>query len=1080
MLNPANNHKHPNTALMKNLKQHIHGFKCILALTVAAAAAAHPALHAQDSAAPAAARPAALPKTQQTGGIDGRVYFPGQDRYLERVRVSIDGTDKVTFTDDSGTFHFFDIPAGTVKMTVFFTGFAPQSRIVTVEAGATTTTEINLSVSATNKGAGESENKEEVVQMQKFVVNGSREDLGAAIADQEQRYAPNMKTVVSTDEFGANPTGNIGDFLRNLPGVEVDIDEGGEARWANLSGAGAAYVPVQLGGFDFASASSEGLTDRRVQMQQFGMNNLTRLEVEFAPTPESPGDALGGRINMVPRKAFESKRAKFDFSTYLIMNSREFTLGQTPGPYYEKTKKTRPSWSFNYTNPVSKNFGFTISGAYNFSSIDDFSNSYTWRGISSGYGTSSGETYPAPNVANPYASPYISQYRYIVNTNINERTSAAITADWRLGRADRLSFGLQYAYMSSLAGYRGNQFTLNNGLDFTFTTVDHVDGNGYTRATAQARKKTVTTWMPTITYSHIGSLYRVEAGMGLSRSDLEYTDTNNGFFYSVNADRGNLRIVMDKNAGEITPHNIQTYDLSTGEPVDYHYMDQYVITQALARPAQNSEERRTYYANIRRDLSILGAPVSLKAGMNVAHRIRDDANQYVGYQFTGADGIYPADSSYDRPNSTTTPATSDNDAAGFQETIPFTLAGKLTGLGDFEFLNNALVYNLYAAHPSYFRVENLNSSATSSTHLEEIVSAGFLRGDVSFFNNKLYIVGGARFEQTHVTGEGSLHVPAANGVPAHYVARGAHNGADYSQWFPSVNVQYRSLDDRLVFRASWFKSIGRPGFGNYNGGVNLPSSSADPFTNYISVSNPRLKPWLANTLRGEITYYFATRGQLSVSAFTRDYTNYWQSFLYVVTDDVRVLYGLGPEYSSFFIQTQDNSPYKFTMRELTISYRQALAFLPSWAAGINVFAGMTWRTKSGVEAWRMTGSQFSPRSFKAGLSFNRNRPSSSNVVDRISANLNWAYRSRYRSNVYASSTTLEPGTREYGRSLVTMDFKMKFRMTRNLSLTAQIDNLLNRPYSAYEVVSPSTPGGPKLESIRSIGIRYTFGIDGSF
>lgn len=1054
--------------LMNILKQRARDLKFLVALSLVSVTGAYPEIYAQDAAEPAPET--AVPAPRGQGRIEGRVYVPTLDRFLENVRVTMEGTDKVSITDDTGTYFFDNVPAGSVKLTANFTGFDPQSRTVTVVAGAVASADIDL-MTAPQKTVG----KDDVVMMGKFVVVGNRETLGAAIADNEQRESITMKTVVSTDEFGMNPTGNIGDFLKNLPGVEVDADEGGESRWATLGGAGGSYVPVTLGGFDFASAASEGITDRRVQMQQFGMNNVARLSVSWAPTPQTPADALAGTIDMVPRKAFESKKPKFEFSTYLIMPERSFTLGRTPGPLYEESKKVKPSWKFNYTNPVSKNFGFTVSGGYSFSSSVDFVNGYTWRGISSGYGTFSGETYPAPssNYANPYSAPYISNYTFSVGDGYGERSTAAITADWRLGRNHRFSAGVQYAYYNNVFSTRGRQFTLNSiqATDLDLLTMEHVEGNGYIRASASARRKRVTTWMPTLTYNYIGSVWKADAGIGISLSDLTYTDTDDGFFRTVQADRGAVRIVIDKYLSEKIPHNIKTYvaglPMTPENEVDYHSMNEMVITQAVTRPAQNSSEARTYYANAERAMRIFGAPALIKAGVNVKHRITDQNNQNYNYQFLGADGIYPANSSYDRPNNTTTPATSDNEAAGFQETVPYTMAGKLTGLGDFEFLNNAMVYNIFTAHPSYFKRQESTSGLTASRHAEEVIAAGFLQGDIKLLNNKLIIVTGVRFEQTHAQGDGPLYTAETG-----YIVRGAHKSATYNGWYPSVNAQYKwGSKDQWIFRGSWFKTIGRPNYDIYNGGITLPTVGSDPFSNYISMPNPELKPWTAHTWRGDLSYYFTKRGYLSLVALTREYTNQHVNLLTPLTDDLRVKYGIGTMYDGYFVSTRTNSPYKFTYNELTFSYSQALVFLPSWAQGLSVRASVTWRTKSGREAYRQTGLAYVPRSYKASLSYNRGR---------VNANVNWGYRDRYVTNIFETDNYVEPGTRTYARRRLTMDIKTKIKITRSIFITAQVDNPFDQPYAEYEVVSPSTPGGAVMSSIRSNGPTYTFGIEGNF
>jgi hypothetical protein len=301
--------------------------------------------------------------------------------------------------------------------------------------------------------------------------------------------------------------------------------------------------------------------------------------------------------------------------------------------------------------------------------------------------------YPAPDVPNPYSAPYISAYTFAVSSYITERTSAAITADWRLGRVDRLSFGLQYAYMDQVYGSRTHQIVLGSAIDLDNTTMEHVEGTGYVRSPATSRKKITTTWMPTLTYRHLGSLWKIEAGAGWSRADLEYTDTSNGYFRYAAADRGTLKFIMDKAAGEKTPHNIEAYVAGTDTPVDYHLMNEYVITLAYTRPAKNYNEKRTYYANAQRGFMVFGAPLLVKAGLDIRHQITDQTSSgYMNYRYLGPDGVYPANTGYDRPFvNGTTPDASDNDAAGFEENFAYPQVSKLFGLGDFQFLNNALV-----------------------------------------------------------------------------------------------------------------------------------------------------------------------------------------------------------------------------------------------------------------------------------------------------------------------------------------------------------------------------------------------------
>jgi hypothetical protein len=69
------------------------------------------------------------------GTIEGRVINTRNGEYLEKARLTIEGTQLETFTDSSGQYRFSGVPAGPVKVRVFFTGLDVQSEPVLVTAG---------------------------------------------------------------------------------------------------------------------------------------------------------------------------------------------------------------------------------------------------------------------------------------------------------------------------------------------------------------------------------------------------------------------------------------------------------------------------------------------------------------------------------------------------------------------------------------------------------------------------------------------------------------------------------------------------------------------------------------------------------------------------------------------------------------------------------------------------------------------------------------------------------------------------------------------------------------------------------
>jgi outer membrane receptor for ferrienterochelin and colicin len=124
---------------------------------------------------------------------------------------------------------------------------------------------------------------------------------GAAIAINEQRFAPNIKNVIAADEFGPVADGNIGELLKFVPGVTLDYIDGAPMG-ISMSGVPADNVPVMMDGFNLASA--QNATNRKVELVNISTSTLSRIEVSYTPTPESPGMALAGSVNLVPRSAF--------------------------------------------------------------------------------------------------------------------------------------------------------------------------------------------------------------------------------------------------------------------------------------------------------------------------------------------------------------------------------------------------------------------------------------------------------------------------------------------------------------------------------------------------------------------------------------------------------------------------------------------------------------------------------------------------------------------------------------------------------------------------------------------------------
>jgi hypothetical protein len=178
----------------------------------------------------------ALAQSATTATLTGRVQNRDAGLYLNNARVSVEGTELQAFTNEAGEYRLAGVPAGQVRLRAFYTGLQAQIATVSAAAGGTVQQDFQL----TKTGASGSP---DAVVLDTFVVSNARETNADAIAINEQRFAANLKNVVSTESFGPIVQNNIGEFLKYLPGVDLDYVES-EARGPRLGGMEGQYVGV--------------------------------------------------------------------------------------------------------------------------------------------------------------------------------------------------------------------------------------------------------------------------------------------------------------------------------------------------------------------------------------------------------------------------------------------------------------------------------------------------------------------------------------------------------------------------------------------------------------------------------------------------------------------------------------------------------------------------------------------------------------------------------------------------------------------------------------------------------------------
>lgn len=224
---------------------------------------------------------------QSIGAITGKVNEATSGTALIGANVALLNSSIGASTDLQGNYTIPHVKPGTYQIKVSYLGYETKIMEVTVEANQTTV--INFSLS---------ENAEE---LESVVVYGQL-SRGQARALNEQKNAPNIKNVVSSDQFQLFPDRNAAETVARIPGVSISYDQG-EGEMVQIRGIGPQYNSLTVNG-QRIPAPDPG-AGRSVGLDLLNQDLMENIVVTKALTPDIDGDAIGGNINFQMKQAPE-------------------------------------------------------------------------------------------------------------------------------------------------------------------------------------------------------------------------------------------------------------------------------------------------------------------------------------------------------------------------------------------------------------------------------------------------------------------------------------------------------------------------------------------------------------------------------------------------------------------------------------------------------------------------------------------------------------------------------------------------------------------------------------------------------
>ncbi len=982
----------------------------------------------------------ALAQTAAPGVITGRVYNPNTGEYVRNAEIRVEETGQTAISEGGGEFRLAPVPAGKATLAVSYTGYRAPSAVLTVPAGGEVKHEFKLVSTADAAG-------DKVVRLGQFVVSTEREGQAKAIMD--QRNSMNVTNTVASDNFGDNAEGNVGEFLKHLPGVELDLFYG-EVRTVRLGGLGSEYTSVTMDGVALASVDANNSGSgaaRSFTMEMASLNSMESIEVSKTISADMDANAPAGTINLRTKRAFDRSGRRVSWQANVVAHSEAFNFKSSRGPDEDgMSRKIRPGGIIEFSDVfLNRRLGVVLN-------ISE-SNVYQEAMIASlGYNGTPTATDPRPLVFTTLNFQHAPRF--------NKRFATTLTSDYKISDALNVGASIVYNYTDLWTPQRTVIF--NAGARAAVTGTDPLlsfqsGPAGLVQANPVAVAKFGETFsvMPRFAYKR-GS-FELEGKFAYSDSTSWYDPL----------DRRNS--ARDMNTPQVTGVTFRAERTSLLKP-DFRFTQ--VAGPDIANganfssPAFTSNDgrfgRTTFYsAEVNAMLNTFkGLPVQWKTGVKSRHQIQKFEDDQLARRYdyapgggaavgTGAWANYRSPWNYD---------------LGMVDGSTTSLSGATVFMPDLRAIGD-----LYRSNPGDSR-QNWGANADNfyesfvarRRRYYERIDATYLMG-TSRINRDLTLRAGLRWEGTGTeANEADTRTPAemrAAGFPINAAGRATtipginyqflsqprvNRTGDYDNLFPSASLKYRLLRN-FEAHFGYSSTIRRPSYVNL-AGVWIVNDTALT----VTAPNPGLKPETAENYAARLAYYFEPVGQLAATFTQRSVKDL------IITDRLTAAefgYAGDDELVNYEFITFDNSADRIKIRSMEWEFSQSLGFLGEKFKRLNARLSYT-RVYAELPRANMT-----PHLASGGLNY---------TLGRFNGNVNWNWTDDVNTNL--AGTT-------YRRHRTNIDAGAGWRINNTYSLSVNARNLTDTPYINLQRFAS---GPTAMTRYETVGVSWTFAVKGNY
>ncbi|WP_179353620.1 TonB-dependent receptor [Winogradskyella vidalii] len=773
---------------------------------------------------------------------------------------------KGTSTDDFGNFTLNTSRRGDFSLEVSYLGFQTKDIAIDIEDKDINLGDIELSAQADS--------------LDEITILGSLEEKQRAL--NEQRNADNIKNVISADLIGRFPDLNVAEALQRVPGINIQRDKG-EGSTVSVRGTPAHYTTIQINGEQIPSAQQSGARNEALDL--IPADQLSRMEITKAPTPDMDGDAIGGVVNLQTPVARKKK----------IRLKAESALGygDLSGDLNGIGKLRIDKRFFSSENVKEGKLGVILGGSF-------YQNNNAEDRIDAAWG---GTETPVENLENSILT--LDDYQYRVTQNLRTRIGATATIDYKFNDKHNLVFNYMYNRREDNDLRNRLRFDMDRGGS-VYETLDSIT-DGRIRRDINIFDELKENHTYNLQGNHALGAWSIDWGAFYAKSQREFTSDRGDFA------RDEVTIIADNPGGiynDVPYFRLSSEDESMYNPFLYNdfrrYEEDFETTDA---------DHIVGKINIRKTFNFLNEYAGyFKFGAKVRSQTNSKYRDNQVFAFNDPNNLLNLEESFLRVLTGKEPDEFLNEDYRF---------GPLIGRNEFQ---NYIETNRRLLTTSDDAWDSQRLSLSDTYDAYEDIYAAYAMFHLQW--NKLLILGGVRVEQTDVNYDAFEVVRVGIDVQGQPIS----GGSNYNFVLPNLHLKY-SLDDYTNLRLSGVFNYARPNFVDLVPYVNY---DADAVT--LLIGNPELLPAEAFNLDAMYEKYFSNVGVISVGLFYKKINN----FQFTRIDPSLAADFPGYPNTQGFQFEQEQNGEEALVAGVEVNFVRALNFLPGFLKHLSIDGNYTY------------------------------------------------------------------------------------------------------------------------------------------